>query len=80
MKKKFFIGIAMSLFAVATIFNLSMLKNNDTSDILLEAIALMAKADGESSSNPCQDNCSSGEGVCRFMHNGMPFACDGWRN
>ena len=70
----------MSLFAVATVFNLSISKQSKAGDVSLEAIAMIAKADGEGSGNPCNDNCSSGPGVCRFMYNGMPFACDGWKN
>ena len=53
MKKKIFIGIAMSLFAVATVFNISILNGNDAGDVSLDAIEVMAKAEAESSGFLC---------------------------
>jgi hypothetical protein len=50
MKKKFFIGIAMSLFAIATVFNMNISEQGNAGDVSLDAIKVMAKADGELSS------------------------------
>jgi hypothetical protein len=47
MKKKFFIGIAMSLFAVATVFNMNISEQNNSNDVSLDAIAVMAQAQSE---------------------------------
>jgi hypothetical protein len=47
MKKKIFIGIAMSLFAVATVFNMNMLNENGAGDVSLDALAVMAQAQDE---------------------------------
>ena len=52
MKKKIFIGIAMSLFAVATVFNLSISKQSKAGDVSLEAIKVMAQAQEESNMLP----------------------------
>jgi hypothetical protein len=53
MKKKLFIGIAMSLFAVATVFNMNMLNENGAGDVSLDALAVMAQAQDEGGgSNP----------------------------
>jgi membrane protein implicated in regulation of membrane protease activity len=47
MKKKIFIGIAMSLFAVATVFNMNISEQGNAGDVSLDAIAVMAQANGE---------------------------------
>jgi hypothetical protein len=47
MRNKIFIGIAMSLFAVVTVVNMSMVQSNGASDIPLENIAVMAQAQSE---------------------------------
>jgi hypothetical protein len=53
MKKKIFIGIAMSLFAVATVINMNIAKKNEAKEISLESIAIMAQAqNSESGSCP----------------------------
>ena len=44
MKKKFFIGIAMSLFAVATVFNMNIAEQSNAGDVSLDAIEVMAQA------------------------------------
>jgi hypothetical protein len=44
MKKKIFIGIAMSLFAVATVFNMNISEQSEAGDVSLDAIAVMAQA------------------------------------
>ncbi|MGM0505515.1 MAG: hypothetical protein ACQESQ_12900 [Bacteroidota bacterium] len=46
-KKKAIFGMFAGLFAVATVFNMGMLNENGDGDISLDAIAVMAKADGE---------------------------------
>jgi len=48
MKRKFFIGIAMSLFAVATVFNMNIAEQGNAGDVSLDAIAVMAQAEAES--------------------------------
>ena len=57
LKKKVFIGMATMLFAVATVFNMSMLNENGAGDVSLDAIQLMAKAEAE----------SGGSHICRFV-------------
>jgi hypothetical protein len=44
MKKKIFIGLAMSLFAVATVFNINIAEKGQAGDVSLDAIAVMAQA------------------------------------
>lgn len=44
MKKKIFFGVATLFFAVATMFNLSMLQGRSAGDVSLESIAVMAQA------------------------------------
>jgi hypothetical protein len=44
MKKKIFIGIAMSLFAVATVFNMNISEQGNAGDVSLDAIKTMAQA------------------------------------
>ncbi len=53
-----FFGIATVFFAVATIFNLNLLQSNNTGDISLDAIAVMAQA---------QDGKNSEEGTWVFV-------------
>ncbi|WP_462319179.1 hypothetical protein [Marinilabilia sp.] len=48
--KKVIFGMVAGLFAVATVFNMSMLNDNGAGDVSLDAIAVMAHADGESGS------------------------------
>ena len=52
MKKKFFIGIAMSLFAVATVFNMNLSEQNEAGDVSLDAIEVMAQAEAEFNACP----------------------------
>jgi hypothetical protein len=47
-KKKAIIGIAAGLFAVATVFNMSMLNEKNSSDVSLDAVSVMAEAQSES--------------------------------
>ncbi len=47
MKKKIFIGIAMSLFAVATVFNMNISEQNEAKDLLLKNIETMQASAGE---------------------------------
>lgn len=47
-KKKVIVGIAVSFFAIATMFNMSMLNENGAGDVLLDAIEVMAQAEAES--------------------------------
>jgi hypothetical protein len=54
LKKKVMLGMVAGFFAVATIFNMSMLNDNSAGDVSMDAIALMAQADGsEDSTNSC---------------------------
>jgi hypothetical protein len=49
LKKKVIFGMVAGLFAVATVFNMSMLNENGAGDVSLDAVALMAQAQsGES--------------------------------
>jgi len=48
MKKKIIFAVATGLFAVATVFNMNMLQSNSASDISLENIMIMQKAEAES--------------------------------
>ena len=43
----------MSLFAVATVFNMNMLNENGGGDVSLKAISVMAQAQGEEGENHC---------------------------
>jgi hypothetical protein len=47
MKNKIFIGIAMSLFTIATVVNMDLVQSNDANDISLENITVMAQAQSE---------------------------------
>ncbi|HTO15831.1 MAG TPA: hypothetical protein VLZ83_08670 [Edaphocola sp.] len=51
MKKKVIFAVATGLFALATVFNMSVLQSNSAGDVSLESIAVMAQANGESSGN-----------------------------
>jgi hypothetical protein len=55
MKKKIFIGISMSLFAVATVFNMSISEQGSAGDVSLDAIAVMAQAQYENSHSGSQE-------------------------
>ncbi|WP_062125789.1 hypothetical protein [Geofilum rubicundum] len=66
MKKKLFFAIATGFFAVATMFNINMVHTNRTSDVSLESIAVMARANGGETrkitcSFPWNDICFSGQ-------------------
>lgn len=55
--KKVIFGMVAGLFAVATVFNMSMLNDNGAGDVSLDAVAVMAQADGGSGdSAPCCTN------------------------
>ena len=47
-KKKAIIGIAAGLFAVATVFNMSILNDNNAGDVSMDNVAVMAEAQNES--------------------------------
>ncbi len=66
MKKKFFIGIAMSLFAVATVFNMNLSEQGNAGDVSLEAIEVMAKAEAEIYL-PGNKVCKNGRCTWRFI-------------
>jgi hypothetical protein len=53
MKKKIFIGIAMSLFAVATVFNMNISEQSKAGDISLDDIKIMTQAEAENSGFLC---------------------------
>ncbi|HTO16427.1 MAG TPA: hypothetical protein VLZ83_11690 [Edaphocola sp.] len=48
MKKKVIFAVATGLFALAMVFNMNVLQSNNTGDVSLESIAVMAQANGES--------------------------------
>ena len=62
MKKKIIIASASVLFAVASVFNINMLQSNSASDIPLENIMIMQKAEAES----WFMTCVYASGKCRF--------------
>ena len=47
MKKKIIFAVATGLFVVATVFNMNVLQGNSAGDVSLDAIAVMAQAQGE---------------------------------
>ncbi|TCO04413.1 hypothetical protein [Natronoflexus pectinivorans] len=47
MKKKLIFAIATVFFAVATVFNMNMVQGNDAGDVMIESIAVMARAQYE---------------------------------
>ena len=47
MKKKIIIASATVLFAVATVFNMTLLQGNSVGDVSLESIEIMVNAHGE---------------------------------
>ncbi|HTO16510.1 MAG TPA: hypothetical protein VLZ83_12115 [Edaphocola sp.] len=49
-KKKIIFAVATGLFALATVFNMSVLQSNNAGDVSLDAITVMAQA--QSSENP----------------------------
>jgi hypothetical protein len=55
MKKKIIIASATVLFAVATVFNMNLLQGNSMGDVSLDAIAVMAQAQGETIGDGCDD-------------------------
>lgn len=77
-KKKVIVGIAASFFAVATMFNMGMLKDNGAGDVSLDAIAVMAEAGGEI--NPdCPNGCVEGNTGCICYDYYVNLAeYDGW--
>ncbi|ASB47937.1 hypothetical protein [Alkalitalea saponilacus] len=60
MKKKLIFAITTGFFAVATVFNMTMLQANSSGDVSLESIMIMQQAEAESSANPC----GSTKGYC----------------
>lgn len=62
MKKKIIIGIAASLFTIATMFSFNMSQQSNISDILLKNIAVMSQANAEITPN-CPTGCyANGDG------------------
>src|SRR5690606_6251356 len=55
MKKKIIIASASVLFAVASVLNINMLQSGKPSDVSLDAIAVMAQAQGETIGEGCND-------------------------
>jgi hypothetical protein len=53
LKQKAIIGMVASFFAVATVFNMSMLNENNAGDVSLDAIMVMTEAEAEVADNPC---------------------------
>jgi len=47
LKKKVIFGMVAGFFAVATVFNMSILKDNGAGDVSLDAVAVMAQAQDE---------------------------------
>lgn len=64
MKKKIIFAVATSFFAVATVFNMDLLQANSASDVSLESIMIMQKAEAETRyitcSSPFWNTCFSG--------------------
>jgi hypothetical protein len=52
MKKKIFIGIAISLFSVATVINITLSGQSNSEDISLDEIIIMEQAGAEVIINP----------------------------
>jgi hypothetical protein len=75
MKKKIFIGIAMSLFAVATVFNMNISEQNDDGDVSLEAIEVMAQAASEGGSGG--GSIGGWRDIACWEAYGTCFACNG---
>ena len=73
MKKKIIFAVATGLFAVATVFNINMLPSNSASDISLENIMIMQKAEAES----WFMTCVYASGKCTFPDG---FTVDGIRH
>ncbi|HTO16399.1 MAG TPA: hypothetical protein VLZ83_11550 [Edaphocola sp.] len=48
MKKKIVFAVATGLFALAMVFNMNVLQSNNAGDVSLDAITVMALANGES--------------------------------
>ncbi|WP_026472951.1 hypothetical protein [Alkaliflexus imshenetskii] len=59
MKKKIFFAIATGFFAVATVFNMNALQSGGVGDISLDAITVMAQAQGESGGGSAGNGCPS---------------------
>jgi hypothetical protein len=61
MKKRIFLGGAALLFAAATAFNMNMLQGNSVGDVSLDAIAVMARANGEGSNTQTKRDYAQGQ-------------------
>jgi len=70
LNKKAIFGIAAGLFAVATVFNMSLLNDNGAGDVSLEAVALMAQAqwEGPWGNGPYVCTFTPDFGVCAWYH------------
>jgi hypothetical protein len=73
MRKKNFLGIAMSLFAVATVINTNLVQKNNAGDISLECISIMAQASNEGQTVPGWTNNDKAHGYICNIPGGM---CD----
>ena len=76
LKKKVIFGMVAGFFAVATVFNMSLLNDNGAGDVSLDAIAVMAEAGGESGGYDCYP----WGWVCVQWENGYPLYIQGMDN
>ena len=70
------------LFAVATVFNMSMLNENGAGDVSLDAIMVMSEAEAEVADNPCPGNdniwrCHYVNGRCAIIKGCAPICYGG---
>lgn len=70
MKKRIIFAIATSFFAVATVFNMGMLQSNNSNEISLNAITVMAQAQEESGGGTPTYDCPGGPRECAKITRG----------
>jgi len=82
--KKIIFGIVAGLFAVATVFNMSMLNDNGVGDVSLDAVEIMAQAEAEVSGSGKADTmayCSScGYSLCTACTTKYNHGCSVYEN
>ena len=71
LKKKVIFGVVVGLFAVATVFNMSVLNESSAGDVSLDAVAVMAQADGEY-------HWGGSDGLCMHVRNNICVWDDGY--
>jgi len=74
MKKKIIFAVATGFFAVATVFNMNLLQDDKYGELALDAIAVMARANGESGGSGGNCPWDVPDATC-YRYDGGQYGC-----